>query len=175
MTVTDTDTDTDAVVGSPGTSTPRRRIACRVRWCYRIHPASWWRCCAQRWSVSVRLCGRRRPRMRCWPPIVGWRRRGVRRWGWMRSCSPRSTTGVPTREGLTHPIGWLAKGLRLGRGEACKRCRRAAKIASLTSMTGQTLPPTLPATTAAVAEGAIQRRMSMRSPRSSPTSPCVAR
>ena len=60
-----------------------------------------------------------------------------------------------TREGFTHPIGWLAKGLRLGRGEARKRCRRAAKIASLTSMTGQTLPPTLPATTAAVAEGAI--------------------
>ncbi len=59
------------------------------------------------------------------------------------------------RDGFTHPIGWLAKGLRLGRGEAKKRYRRAAKIASLTSMTGQTMDPVLPATAAAVAEGAI--------------------
>jgi hypothetical protein len=60
-----------------------------------------------------------------------------------------------TREGFTHPIGWLAKGLRLGRSEARKRYRRAAKIASLTSMTGQTMEPVLPATAVAVADGQI--------------------
>jgi hypothetical protein len=60
-----------------------------------------------------------------------------------------------TRDGFCHPITFLAKGLRLGRGEARKRYRRAAKIARLTSMTGQTMDPKLPATAAAVAQGTI--------------------
>ncbi|GED98205.1 DUF222 domain-containing protein [Gordonia crocea] len=59
------------------------------------------------------------------------------------------------RDGFTHPILWLAKGLRLGRSEAKRRARRAEKIARLTGMTGETMAPKFPATAAAVAAGTI--------------------
>ncbi|QKT06101.1 DUF222 domain-containing protein [Gordonia sp. X0973] len=59
------------------------------------------------------------------------------------------------RDGFTHPMTWLAKGLRLGRSEAKKRYRRAEKIARLTGMTGETRAPEFPATAAAVAEGVV--------------------
>ncbi|GAB11481.1 hypothetical protein GOARA_074_00010, partial [Gordonia araii NBRC 100433] len=60
-----------------------------------------------------------------------------------------------TRDGFTHPMTWLAKGLRLGRSEAKKRYRRAEKIARLNAASGETLAPKHPATAAAVADGAI--------------------
>lgn len=61
-----------------------------------------------------------------------------------------------SRDGFTHPMTWLAKGLRLGRPEAKKRYRRAEKIARLTAPTGQSLEPQFPATADAVADGAIR-------------------
>ncbi|MFT4200305.1 DUF222 domain-containing protein [Gordonia sp. (in: high G+C Gram-positive bacteria)] len=60
-----------------------------------------------------------------------------------------------SRAGFTHPMTWLAKGLRLGRPEAKKRYRRAEKIARLTGLTGETREPRFPATAAAVAAGRI--------------------
>jgi len=61
-----------------------------------------------------------------------------------------------SRDGFTHPMTWLAKGLRLGRPEAKKRYRRAEKIARLTAPTGQSLQPQFPGTAEAVADGAIR-------------------
>ena len=81
MTVTDTDTDTDAVVGIARNvdAATTDRLSCPV-----VLPGFTRRVgggAAQRWSVSGEALWAAETEDALLAAIVGWRRRGVRRWG----------------------------------------------------------------------------------------------